>query len=89
MITAGLSGITRTFALAFSLALPFVVGALLYNLVLGVINRAMPQLMVTFVGAPLLTGGSLVLLALATPLLLDTWQAALNAFLITPFPATP
>lgn len=89
MIGAGLQGTGQTFGLAFSLALPFVIGALLYNLVLGVINRAMPQLMVTFVGAPVLTAGSLALLALAAPGLIGLWQSALAGFLAAPFAATP
>ncbi|MFC3118840.1 flagellar biosynthetic protein FliR [Jhaorihella thermophila] len=38
--------------LPFSLSAPFVIASLLYNLTLGAINRAMPQLMVTLVGAP-------------------------------------
>ena len=55
----------RTFALAFSLAAPFVTAALLYNIALGVINRAMPQLSVTFIGAPALTAGGLLLILVA------------------------
>ena len=61
------------FRLAFSLAMPFLLGSLLYNLALGVINRAMPQMMVAFVGAPAITLGALVLLALAAPLMLTVW----------------
>ncbi|MFY8145461.1 MAG: flagellar biosynthetic protein FliR, partial [Rhodobacter sp.] len=49
------------------------------------INRAMPQLMVAFVGAPALTAGGLVLLALSTPLALAVWLAALNGFFAAPF----
>lgn len=89
VIEAGLESVGRTFGLAMSLALPFVIGALLYNLVLGVINRAMPQLMVTFVGAPVLTAGSLALLALAAPGLIGLWQAALSGFLAAPFAVAP
>ena len=89
VIEAGVGSVARSFALAFSLALPFVIAALLYNLILGVINRAMPQLMVTFVGAPLLTGGSLVLLLLSTPFLLGLWVGALDGFLAAPFAQLP
>lgn len=84
MLEAGLGGVTRAFTLAVSLAVPFVAAALLYNVVLGVINRAMPQLMVTFVGAPALTFGGLVLMAIALPVLLDVWGAALEAALALP-----
>lgn len=81
----GLGNIARAFALAFSLAAPFVIAALVYNVALGVINRAMPQLMVAFVGAPALTAGSLLLLAVAAPLGLMIWSDALDRFLVDPF----
>jgi len=81
----GLAQVSRAFGLAFSLAAPFVIAATIYNLALGVINRAMPQLMVAFVGAPALTFGSLALLAVAVPLALAVWADALNGFLDRPF----
>lgn len=81
----GLSRTAQVFALAFALAAPFVLAALLYNLALGVINRAMPALMVSFVGAPALTLGGLVLLALSAPVLLRVWQAAMERALTAPF----
>ena len=80
----GLGRIASVFALAFSLAAPFVLAALLYNLALGAINRAMPQLMVSFVGAPALTLGGLALLALAAPVLLGVWRAAMESALAAP-----
>ena len=75
----GVDRVSQMFALAFSLSAPFVIAALIYNLGLGIINRAMPQLMVAFVGAPLLTLGGLVLLFLASPLLLSVWLGALQS----------
>lgn len=81
----GLQNIANSFRLAFQLALPFVAISLLYNLILGAINRAMPQLMVALVGAPFITGAGLALLAITSPLLLQTWQAALITFLQNPF----
>ena len=81
----GLSLATRTFALAFSLAAPFVIASMIYNLALGAINRAMPQLMVSMVGAPALTLGGLALLAVATPLLLAVWLEAFQSYLANPF----
>jgi len=75
----------RMFALAFTLASPFVIVSLLYNLALGVINRAMPQLMVAFVGAPAITLGALALLAIALPFLLTAWIAAMDGFFADPF----
>lgn len=85
ILTAGLDRIGRSFGLAFTLAAPFVAAALLYNLVLGVINRAMPQLMVTLVGAPALTAGGMILLLFAAPVMLAVWADALNSFMVAPF----
>jgi flagellar biosynthesis protein FliR len=81
----GLSRVAHAFALAFTLAAPFVVASLVYNVALGVINRAMPQLMVAFVGAPAITAGGLLLLFLTAPILLGVWGDALSAFLANPF----
>jgi flagellar biosynthetic protein FliR len=81
----GVAQVARAFSLAFSLAAPFVVAALIYNMALGAINRAMPQLMVAFVGAPALTLGGLILLLLVVPGALALWLSALNAFLADPF----
>lgn len=85
----GLAEIARAFTLAFTLAAPFTLAALIYNVALGVINRAMPQLMVSFVGAPALTLGGLVLLAITTPLVLAFWLVEFNAFLGNPFLVQP
>lgn len=81
----GLAQITRAFGLAFSLAAPFTIAALMYNLALGAINRAMPALMVSFIGAPALSAGGLAMLALLAPLLLASWSEAMSAFLNAPF----
>jgi flagellar biosynthetic protein FliR len=85
----GLNLIGRTFSLAFSLAAPFVIASLIYNLALGAINRAMPTLMVSMVGAPALTLGGLAMLAAATPFLLAAWLDAFAAHIDHPFAATP
>jgi flagellar biosynthesis protein FliR len=76
----GLAQTARAFDLAFALAAPFVIVSMLYNLMLGVINRAMPQLMVAFIGAPLITLGGLLILLLAAPLILQIWSDALFGF---------
>ena len=83
----GVSQTGRMFALAFTLASPFVIVSLLYNLALGVINRAMPQLMVAFVGAPAITWGGVGLLMLVTPAILTSWSAAFDATLANPWAA--
>lgn len=81
----GLDRMAHAFSLGFVLAAPFTIAGLLYNLALGVINRAMPQLMVSFVGAPALTLGGLVLMAVAGPTALAVWLAALDGVLRSPF----
>jgi len=83
--TWGLARVAHAFALAFTLAAPFAVASLIYNVALGVINRAMPQLMVAFVGAPAITAGGLILLFLTAPIILEIWGAGLMAFLDNPF----
>lgn len=85
----GLSEVSNAFSLAFQMASPFIAASLIYNIALGVINRAMPQLMVVFVGAPALTLGGLTLLAMASPLLLQLWHGALTNYLANPFAGTP
>lgn len=82
--TWGLTRVAHAFALAFTLAAPFVIASLVYNVALGVINRAMPQLMVAFVGAPAITAGGMLLLLLTAPLLLGIWGDAFSAFLAHP-----
>ncbi len=81
------AGVSHMFALAVVLAMPFLLASLLYNLALGVINRAMPQLMVAFVGAPAITFGALVLLALTAPILLSVWSDQLDRQISDPFGA--
>lgn len=80
--TLGLDRIAESFARAFALSAPFLILATLYNIALGVINRAMPQLMVAFVGAPALMAGGLILLAIVAPALIGTWGAGFDAFLM-------
>jgi flagellar biosynthetic protein FliR len=82
---AGVAEISRSFALGFTLAAPFVIASLIYNITLGVINKAMPQLMVAFVGAPAITAGGLILLMLAAPLMLSIWVDAMGQFIMDPF----
>lgn len=81
----GIRQVAASFALAFTLAAPFVIVSVLYNLTLGIINRAMPQLMVVFVGAPVITAGGLGLLFLMAPTMLTIWVQAIEAFVINPF----
>jgi len=81
----GIDRISSAFGMAFSLAAPFIVVSAIYNLALGAINRAMPQLMVALVGAPAITFGGLLLLAITSPVILSIWLERLNAGLAFPF----
>jgi flagellar biosynthesis protein FliR len=76
--------VSYAFSLAFVLAAPFVVASVIYNLAIGVINKAMPQLPVAFVGAPVITFGGLFLLFIAAPLMLSVWSGALSDFFQAP-----
>lgn len=80
----GMARIAHSFSLAFQLSAPFVIVSVLYNLAFGAINRAMPQLMVAFVGAPAITATGMIMLALLIPTILLTWSGELQAFLHNP-----
>lgn len=85
----GVQQIGHAFSQGFVLAAPFTIAAFLYNVALGVINKALPALMVSFVGAPALAGGGLVLIALIAPLILTVWLTNLQGFLAQPFGGAP
>lgn len=85
----GIGQIAHGFGLAVTLAMPFVIASLIYNLALGVINRAMPQLMVAFVGAPAITAGGLLLMLASLPLMLQIWGGWMAAILAAPFAVSP
>ncbi len=83
----GLSHITKTFSHGLVLAMPFVIASFIYNLALGVINRAMPQLMVALVGAPAITFGGLALMLVCAPAMLEIWINQLTFIMHNPFVA--
>jgi flagellar biosynthesis protein FliR len=85
----GMARVAQAFALGLSLAAPFVIAAFAYNLALGAINRAMPQLMVAFVGAPAITAGGILILLLAAPAILQVWTGRMDATLANPFGLFP
>lgn len=80
----GLAQTARAFTLAFTLAMPFVILSLLFYVALGAINKAMPQLMVAFVGAPAITWAGLAVLMLTAPLILPIWHDTFRSFLTDP-----
>nr|WP_290920510.1 flagellar biosynthetic protein FliR [Hyphomonas sp. 34-62-18] len=59
---------------ALMLAWPFVAANLLYNICLGFINKALPSLMVAFVGAPFMVGAGVMLLAISIAGMLIIWK---------------
>ncbi|MEM7056332.1 MAG: flagellar biosynthetic protein FliR [Pseudomonadota bacterium] len=67
-----------TFAIGVTLAAPFVAIGFAYNLALGALNRAMPQLLVALVGVPALVWVGIVVLALVLPTLMETWMGFLT-----------
>lgn len=81
--------VAAMFGTAFAYAAPFLIASVIYNLALGVINRAMPQLMVALVGAPAITAAGLALLLLAAPVILPLWLGLLEARLADPFGMGP
>lgn len=81
MIVWALANVSTTFKLAVALSAPFLIVSALYNVTLGVINRAMPQLMVAFVGAPFITFAGLALLFLSLPYILLAWYSHYSSFL--------
>lgn len=85
----GVDVVAKTFALAFVLSAPFVLASLLYNVAMGVINKAMPQLMVAFVGAPAITAGGLLVLLLSLPVLLPIWHERFEAVMMSPLVEMP
>jgi len=81
----GVGGISATFKLAFTLAAPFIIASVIYNVALGAINRAMPQLQVAFLGAPAITFSGLLLLAITAPMVLRVWISEFDKVLANPF----
>lgn len=80
----GTAHVASAFALAFTLAAPFVVASFAYNVGIGAINRAMPSLMVAFIGAPAITAGAILLLLMAAPTLLTYWNGYMDTVLANP-----
>lgn len=65
--------VTKLFKITLSLAFPFLLLNFIYNLLLGFVNRAMPQLLVSFVGMPAMIGIGMILLAISFGTILLLW----------------
>lgn len=68
---------------AFLLSLPFIVMNVCYNLIIGILNRTMPQLMVTFVGLPAITLCGLILFSIFVQQLLEQWRPLVDDIIMT------
>ncbi|MEL6997558.1 MAG: flagellar biosynthetic protein FliR [Pseudomonadota bacterium] len=75
---------SETFALGVSLAAPFVAVGFTYNIALGALNRAMPQLLVAVVGIPGLLWIGMIVLHHVIPSIFDAWDSRLQRVLIDP-----
>lgn len=80
----GVAHVAQAFAFGFSMAAPFVIAAFAYNLALGAINKAMPSLMVAFIGAPAITAGGILILLLGAPVILQYWSGRFDEVLANP-----
>ena len=80
----GIEQVSRAFSLGVALAAPFVAIGFIYNLALGALNRAMPQLLVALVGVPFLIWIGLVVLYHVLPSLFDAWEAPARRILFDP-----
>ena len=69
--------------LSMQLSMPFILLATYYNMLLAVVNRAMPQLLVSFIGVPAVLATSLALfLGLSEPILKEWRLASFNYTMI-------
>lgn len=75
---------SETFGLGVSLAAPFVAVGFAYNIALGALNRAMPQLLVAVVGVPFLLWIGLVSLHHVLPSLFNAWFEHLGNVFLSP-----
>lgn len=73
--------VAATFRLGVGLAAPFLAFAMLFNVALGLVNRAMPALPVFFVGTPALLLGGLAVLAVTSVAMLTAFSAGLAGWL--------
>ncbi|MDS9466946.1 flagellar biosynthetic protein FliR [Paracoccus sp. MBLB3053] len=72
----------RAFILALLLASPFILGGLLFQLLSGIVSKAMPALPVMFVAAPAAILMALLALVVLAPAILSIWaQAVLDVMI--------
>jgi len=76
------SAVSDSFSLSLQLGAPFVAAGIVWQLALGVVARLVPQLQVYFAAMPGQIMGGLILLALLSAGMLESWQSniAANSF---------
>jgi len=74
----------EAFAFGITLAFPFVAISTAYNIALGALSRAMPQLMVVLIGVPVLVGLGMITLWLSIPEIFTVWEARLARLFANP-----
>lgn len=72
-----------SFRLGLTLAIPFAVLNFAYYLTLGFLNRAMPQLMITFVGLPAIVLSGMILMLMCVGALMTVWLNATTESLLS------
>lgn len=78
----------EAFSLGVSIAIPFVLVAFMYHLAIGLINKAMPSLMVTFVGMPFITWAGILIFGATATYALVFWHTRFDAALLNPLAIT-
>ena len=77
--------VSRSFLMALQIAVPFVVLGLVFNVLLGLISRLMPQVQIFFIGVPFqILGGVLLLVLTSSAVLtffLSNYQDTFSAYL--------
>lgn len=72
---------TAAFLVALGFAAPFVVYAIVANLLLGIANRLIPQISIQFVAAPLVLNGGLIIMFLMTAAMLRVFSDGFASWL--------
>jgi len=72
---------TRTFLFTLRIAAPFLVFSVAANFAIGLINKLVPQVPVTFISTPFLLAGGLVILYFTTRPALDLFMTAFGGWL--------
>lgn len=72
---------SQAMALAVSLAAPFLLFGILFNLALGIAGRLAPTIQIFFIAQPLMIGGGIALLAVTVPAMLIEFSDSYRAWL--------